>query len=602
MADQGIYTIFVNAVMLIRADPVYGPRLSNCWLPASTWVEALKKTGHIDPAIVIDVRKFNTAMSKAATFGSVMSRFDGSNQSGVFRINYNHQHFYYLTNETRQVSYPYPLNKAWKERVLETASNALIIPSTRARPAITLATRVDTTESTNLDDVCAEAINEQPSPQKRPRLEHREEDSVVPMSYWPDSPEARRLFRPTRITRALTPPPAVSTDNDGGEARQCSNETAHEAVKRRIGLLQSVHDCEDGWRNILIGRDENNFCTKVEIFEIRQRATFLCCAYQIALTNMNQITWHDCCKQACKVLNSLGLRQATFFKTVANWNKVFRQFEGFPHPNPYVQCGKRPLPRLLELFPDAKDQIVSFGIKNLATLTIERVHDFLVTSVIPRLARTWRSEENGVVTPPASTTDTTTGNAAGAELPDEDANTPIRSFLNAHRLESVGLTTTWRWMRCLGFNYDSRKKSFYVDGHERDDVVANRRIFCKRYLTEFEPYCKRWVQVSVDEAKAMNLNLTFGYLYHDIIGNQDRIEFHIDYWNQATRKNERTADHDNTDKITPTKSIRVSLQARPLMIVGQDESVFAQYLLGSKTWTGPKRATPVAPEVRWRRL
>jgi HD-like signal output (HDOD) protein len=31
-----------------------------------------------------------------------------------------------------------------------------------------------------------------------------------------------------------------------------------------------------------------------------------------------------------------------------------------------------------------------------------------------------------------------------------------------------------------------------------------------------------------------NINLVFGYLYHDIVSNQDRIEFHIDYWNQAT--------------------------------------------------------------------
>jgi hypothetical protein len=72
-------------------------------------------------------------MSKAATFGSVMSRFEGSNQSGVFRINFNHQFFYYFTNETRQVSYPYPLNEAWKERVLEVASNAFVIPSTKVK-------------------------------------------------------------------------------------------------------------------------------------------------------------------------------------------------------------------------------------------------------------------------------------------------------------------------------------------------------------------------------------------------------------------------------------------------------------------------------------
>jgi hypothetical protein len=99
MADQGIYTNFVRAVMFICDDPVCGPRLSNCWLPAAAWVEALQKTGHIDAAIAIDVRKFKTAMSKAATFGSVMSRFDGSNQSGVFRINYNHQFFFYLANQ-----------------------------------------------------------------------------------------------------------------------------------------------------------------------------------------------------------------------------------------------------------------------------------------------------------------------------------------------------------------------------------------------------------------------------------------------------------------------------------------------------------------------
>ena len=97
MADKGIQTNLVEAVMLIRDDSVFGPRLSNCWLPASTWVEALQKLGHIDASIPIDVRKFNTAMSKASAFGSVMSRFDGSNQSGVFRINYQHHHYYYLT-------------------------------------------------------------------------------------------------------------------------------------------------------------------------------------------------------------------------------------------------------------------------------------------------------------------------------------------------------------------------------------------------------------------------------------------------------------------------------------------------------------------------
>jgi hypothetical protein len=32
---------------------------------------------------------------------------------------------------------------------------------------------------------------------------------------------------------------------------------------------------------------------------------------------------------------------------------------------------------------------------------------------------------------------------------------------------------------------------------------------------------------------------------------------------------------------------------RPMMIIGQDESVFAQYLLGAKTWVGPKGQRPL---------
>ena len=89
-------------------------------------------------------------------------------------------------------------------------------------------------------------------------------------------------------------------------------------------------------------------------------------------------------------------------------------------------------------------------------------------------------------------------------------------------------------MRLLGFKYDTRKKSFYVDGHEREDVVKTRNEFCKRYLTEFEPYCKRWVQVSKSEAVTMKcLDIELGHHYFDIINNKEMLEFHIDYWERS---------------------------------------------------------------------
>ncbi|KAI2513104.1 hypothetical protein MHU86_1396 [Fragilaria crotonensis] len=493
-----------------------------------------------------------------------------------------------LCAKTRQVAYPVPLNNAWKEKVLEVAANVLVIPSTRARPEVAASPPIsgatatadnvgmtlDEPEVDSVDPDSSDTLEE--SPCKRQRLHDMS-------AYWPRSPEAYHLFRPRGF-------------NNRGSSTPIDAETPQEALKRRILLLQSVHSHEDNWRNVVVGRDADNFCTRTEIANIRQRATFLCCAYQNALEKMNQWTWEDCCREACKQLNSLGMTQATFYKTVSEWNGVFRRLEAFPHPNPYVQCGKRPLPRLLEIFPDAKEQIVAYSIKNLATLTIEGVHDFIVSTLIPRLAGVWKMEvatagissdcSNVEVDDDSDCADapkTSTSN-------DDDQEELIVSFLKAHGLESMSFTTAWRWMRLLGFKYDTRKKSFYVDGHEREDVVKTRNEFCKRYLTELEPYCKRWVQVSKSEAVTMKgLDIELGHHYFDIINNKEMLEFHIDYW-------ERSKAPLPPIPITPTTSIRVSSRAKPIIIVGQDESVFAQYLLGSKTWIGPAGQRPLLPK------
>jgi hypothetical protein len=70
----------------------------------------------------------------------------------------------------------------------------------------------------------------------------------------------------------------------------------------------------------------------------------------------------------------------------------------------------------------------------------------------------------------------------------------------------------------LGFQSDTRKKSVYVDGHKREDVVENRSKFCRQYLTKFEPYCRRWIQLLKEEASAIKgPDVQFGYHYEDII-------------------------------------------------------------------------------------
>ncbi len=39
-------------------------------------------------------------------------------------------------------------------------------------------------------------------------------------------------------------------------------------------------------------------------------------------------------------------------------------------------------------------------------------------------------------------------------------------LLSVYLEAPISLSTTWRWLRCLGFSYDAQKKTYFVDGHE----------------------------------------------------------------------------------------------------------------------------------------
>ena len=40
--------------------------------------------------------------------------------------------------------------------------------------------------------------------------------------------------------------------------------------------------------------------------------------------------------------------------------------------------------------------------------------------------------------------------------------------------------TAIKWLHCLGFRPQSQKKSVYIDGHERDDVVEYRNLYLRK--------------------------------------------------------------------------------------------------------------------------
>ena len=185
--------------------------------------------------------------------------------------------YYYVTERGEQVRYPFPLDNDWKARVAAAGAEALIIPVTRSRPA----GRDDCNDKDEEDE------NQEATQGKNKR--QRTVDSVHQQTNYWQSREAELLFHP------------LETDGD-----------AKDTIQRRVKMLQSVHETENGWRNVMDGRDPKDFCSKTDIFIVRQRSAILCCAYQLALDHMNDWTWQECCTEACKQMNRVGFKPVSY--------------------------------------------------------------------------------------------------------------------------------------------------------------------------------------------------------------------------------------------------------------------------------------------------
>jgi len=82
-------------------------------------------------------------------------------------------------------------------------------------------------------------------------------------------------------------------------------------------------------------------------------------------------------------------------------------------------------------------------------------------------------------------------------------------------------------MKTLGFSYCDCHKTYYVDGHEREDIVKYWTEFCTRYLTVYEPRCIRWVQMPKQTALEHAELEGSGYSYRGT-DHVEMCKFHVD--------------------------------------------------------------------------
>ena len=255
--------------------------------------------------------------------------------------------------------------------------------------------------------------------------------------------------------------------------------------------------------------------------------------------------------------------------TMIGVHRWFRVKNTFPHPNALVQCNKKVVPKLFASFPEIKDMIKSYATRDLQTLSSENLAAHIRNNIIPILYKKHCMQC------------------------DEDGSTKytMTSFLKILNLTEIHPTTALRWLGLLGFKFEPLKKTYYNDKHEEPENVDDRKQFINSYLNwEFRAF--HWVQLSDTDAIELERDIKNPIPPNTFYSYKSRIikmrEYHIDthpiLFRYAQRK-DMGGDH----------SVRMPKGSRPILLIGQDESVYKQFQFSSRAWKGPTGENTLLP-------
>jgi hypothetical protein len=512
-------------------------RYKNLWLCDAKWFELVQY--HVRELSAIEgltLTVFIRCLNRHYKYS--MDDFTPGNTTGVYHMSFTmpcpiqetrrRVHFYYVAKKGTTVNRPTEVGLKFTELHRQT-----IVPL--GPPLARMAT--------------TEQDQDQP-PSKRARDEstgmllERERDKDL-QYYW-KSPEAAKLFLGTKTTNGEESPDIEQTMTD------------------RIRVLKSVQQEVDGWKKIVYTHDVHDACSQSDVFVLRQKSLFLCRAYEVALDKMPFVTWNDCCQQAIEELAVFGFTLATNSRTIATWNQSFRKSSMFPHPNPIVASGLSVENPVFADCPEAKTKLIAYARDNIAHLSVDSLHTYVVDVLIPFIVST---------------------------TAEEDYDTPSKRMIRRWQIKPPSPVTSWRWLRSCGFAYNASKKSFYVDGHERVENRLHRKEFVSNFLTKWEPRCHRWIQLPVSDLPALNLSpesIRGGYYYK--VDESEMVECHVD-------------DHDcfmqranDATYYGGWPSVRRNETQKPLMIWGQDECAFQQHRYSPKQWVGPDGTRAILPK------
>ena len=278
-----------------------------------------------------------------------------------------------------------------------------------------------------------------------------------------------------------------------------------------------------------------------------------------ATVNETPINWLQCCEIAIEK-NYNVIKRA---RTVADWYQEC-------HTTPKLQFSrsKRGRESFFQKSPFSEDECLTLQFKSWARqdlehLNVKKAAEFINT----RLLSSWSVQQ----------------------LNTNKISYPVTEFVVA------------RWIREIGFKYEKHKKCYYVDRHEDEDVVEDRKTYLSKFFAnEIFEHC--WIQLrkaEYDSLKRRNplrtLNVKKEHksdLSEDIaVKTQKYIEeFRTHFYTEGEERREMVEIHvddyyayddkdnnENVPNIGPlgdNLSVRLPHGKKARLCFGQDEAIF----------------------------
>ena len=543
--------------------------LQDEWLDDDTWVETLTTncSRMLPKGLVLTSRLLNEVVSKGPTLKDAVDL--DQNDVGLYRHVYSDGKRRVKTYQWRKAGMkkfdPLPKSKRWSERLhdpfwSERAAREPAKKRARTEPAA----EDEDDDKDDASDDCDDGRSSSPSDtagESRPAIDPNAEvvptdicasDSDSDSDYSDDDSdddfdldgEEVDLFGVKEL------PDGTSVYYVSPEAKILFSarmeETAYDAIVDQIEICSAVHNNWAPYDSVVVDGGEGKLMSDFAIHKVRMQCHYIAKALQLRLDNAsNELDWRSCCKQAVAAMKMNGTIMANNADTVMGWYRSFREERKFPNPS----RGKSALPPFLQVNPEAAMFIQAYAKENLKDLDSKLILEYLHDTLIPKFMK------------------------------DEKA-TDKKRFLKKYGLTKLCPRTVLNWLHALGFRYEEHRKNFYVDNHEDPATVRYRWKFVARYLL-VEKRAHRWIQITKSEmlslSKEYPVLLKVGYEHTDKESNEEMVEYHVDTIPLFQERMENV-------KFGGNLSVRIEPGVRPLIIIGQDEAIFKQYLFRMKRW------------------